>query len=330
MTVNTTLEPSNQRSTTQSILDFLRQKSTLIAFFLVCIFFGLMTPTFATTSNLLHIVDQSVVLAVVSMAMTIVIITGGIDLSVAISLDLGAMGAVSLLKAGILWPVAILAGLVAGALVGLVNAFTVVRLGISPFLATLGMLFIGESIQRIYTQGGEPIYMAKMTPAYRFIGKGDVAGIPFEVILAGLVVLAFFLLIEKTIHGTRWRAIGSQYAAAQINGLRVERYTAFSYIISAVTCAFAGIILSSSLSSYVPISGIAYLLDAIGAVFIGASIDKESRPNIPGTLLGVLFFGVITNGLNLIGIHFYWQTVARGLLIFTALILTTLNQRKSE
>ncbi|MEM7125102.1 MAG: ABC transporter permease [Chloroflexota bacterium] len=330
MTVNAKVEPTNQTFSIRSVVDFFRHKSTLIAFLLVCLFFGVINPAFSTGTNLLNIVDQSAVLAVVAMAMTIVIIAGGIDLSVAVSLDLGAMSAVSLLKAGIFWPFSIVAGLLTGALVGLFNAFNVVRFGISPFLATLGMLFIGESIQRIYTQGGEPIYMARMTPAYRFIGKGDVGGIPFEVILAVLVVLTFFLLIERTIHGMRWRAIGAQYEAAQINGIRVERYTALAYVISAITCAFAGIMLSSSLSSYVPVSGIAYLLDAIGAVFIGASIDKESRPNILGTLLGVLFFGVINNGLNLLGVHFYWHTVARGLLIFIALILTTLNQRKSE
>lgn len=327
MTAQATPTTSTQKSMT-NFVEILQKRGALIAFFLVCLFFGLAAPSFATPSNALNIVNQSVVLAVVAMGMTIVIIAGGIDLSVAISLDFGAMGAIVLLHAGFSWPIAILGGLAFGTLVGVVNAFNVVKLGISPFLATLSMLFIGESVQRIYTRGGEPIYMARMAEEYRFLGRGDIMGFPFDVILAGLVVLGMFLLIEKTIHGKRWRAVGSQYEAAQTVGLRVDLYSALSYIISAMICAFAGILLSSSLSSYVPISGMFYLLDAIGATFIGTAIDKEGRPNILGTLLGVLFFGVVTNGLNLIGISFYWQTVARGALIFFALALATLNQQK--
>jgi ribose transport system permease protein len=313
---------------TNNIIEVLKKRAALIAFFLVCVFFGVTAPSFATPGNALNIVNQSVVLAVVAMGMTIVIIAGGIDLSVAISLDFGAMGAIVLLQAGFGWPIAILGGLAFGTLVGVVNAFNVVKMGISPFLATLSLLFIGESVQRIYTRGGEPIYMARMAEGYRFLGRGEIMNFPFDVILAGLVVLAMFLLIEKSIHGKRWRAIGSQYDAARTVGMRVELYTALAYILSAFVAAFAGILLSSSLSSYVPISGMFYLLDAIGATFIGTAVDKEGRPNILGTLLGVLFFGVVTNGLNLIGINFYWQTVARGVLIFFALILATLNQQK--
>lgn len=327
MTPQATSSNISQKSTVNNLLELLRRRGTVIAFFLVCLFFGLTAPAFATATNALNIVNQSVVLAVVAMGMTIVIIAGGIDLSVAISLDFGAMAAISLLDAGFSWPIAILGGLAFGGLVGAFNAFNIVKLGISPFLATLSVLFIGESVQRIYTRGGEPIYMARMDETYRFLGRGDIGGFPFDIILAGLVVLLMFLLIEKTIHGKRWRAIGSQYNAAQTVGIRVELYTVLSYIISAVVCAFAGILLSSSLSSYVPNSGLFYLLDAIGATFIGTSIDKEGRPNILGTLLGVLFFGVVTNGLNLIGFSFYWQTVARGLLIFIALALATLNRR---
>lgn len=319
---------STRKSRTAQIVTILRRRATIIAFFLVCLIFGLTAPTFATFTNALNVVNQSVVLAVVAMGMTIVIIAGGIDLSVAISFDFGAMAAISLLDLGYGWPIAILGGLAFGTLVGAFNAFNVVKLGISPFLATLSVLFIGESVQRIYTRGGEPIYMAKMAPEYRFLGRGELFGLPFDVILAGLIVLIMFLLIERTIHGKRWRAIGAQYDAAQSVGLRVELYSALSYIISAFVCAIAGILLSSSLSSYVPISGSFYLLDAIGATFIGTSVDKEGRPNILGTLLGVLFFGVVTNGLNLVGINFYYQTVARGVLIFVALALATLNQQK--
>ena len=267
----------------------------------------------------------------VALAMTLVVTAGGIDLSVGVSFDFAALAAVSLLVLDVPWPLAILAGLAFGTLVGVVNAGMIVKVGISPFLATLAMLFIGESVQKIYTTGGAPIYVAVMEPAYRYIGGGKIAdGAPFSLLLALGLIVVMFILIERMTHGRRWRAIGAQFEAARIAGIMVHRYQAATYIISALICSTAGIILSSSLSSYVPVSGGAYLMDAIGATFIGTAIDEEGRPNVLGTVLGVLFLGVLANGLNLIGISFYWQAVAKGILIFGALALGVLNRRRAS
>jgi len=242
---------------------------------------------------------------------------------------MAALVAVSLLKADVFWPLALVAGLAAGALLGFLNSLLIVRIGISPFLATLGTLFIGQSIQRIYTRGGEPIYLRGMAQGYKYIGRGDLFGFfPFEALIAGVVLLIFYLFIERTIHGKRIRAIGLQKEASRRAGLRVTHYQTLAYVISGLTAAAGGIILSASGNSYVPLSGGFYLLDSIGAVFIGTTIDPEARPNVMGTLLGVLLFGVMANGLNLIGINFYWKTVAKGALIFVALILGALNRRK--
>lgn len=308
----------------------LRRLGAPIAFAVVCIIFSIASPTFTQPANVMNILDHSAILLIVSMAMTTVIVAGGIDLSVGVALDLGAMAAVGFIDEGGAWPAAIPLGLLAGLLVGLFNAFLIVKVGIGPFLATLGIMFIGQSIQRIYTLGGEPIYIMNMPKGYLFLGRGDLFGIPFEVVVAGLALLLFYLLIERTIHGKQLRALGLQYEAARVAGVRVEFYAAMAYAISGLTCAVAGILLSSSLSSYVPISGGFYLLDAIGATFIGTTIDPEARPNVLGTLLGVLFFGVVTNGLNLVGLNFYWKTVAKGILIFLALALGSLNRRRAS
>lgn len=308
---------------------FLRRYAVWIAFFLVVAFFAIFADRFATFNNVLNIASQSVILMFVALAMTLVVTAGGIDLSVGVSFDFAALAAVSLLVADVPWPLAIIAGLAFGTVVGFVNAGMIVKVGISPFLATLAMLFIGESVQRIYTTGGAPIYVAVMEPAYRYIGGGKIAdGAPFSMLLALGLIVVMFILIERMVHGRRWRAIGAQPEAARIAGIMVHRYQAATYIISALICSAAGIILSSSLSSYVPVSGGAYLMDAIGATFIGTAIDEEGRPNVLGTVLGVLFLGVLANGLNLIGINFYWQAVAKGVLIFGALALGVLNRRR--
>jgi ribose transport system permease protein len=307
----------------------LRHLGAPIAFAVVCILFSVASPAFAQPANVLNILDHSAILLVVSMAMTTVIVAGGMDLSVGVALDLGAMVAVGFMDEGGAWPAAIPLGLLTGLLVGLFNAFLIVKVGIGPFLATLGVMFIGQSIQRIYTLGGEPIYMMDMPKGYLFLGRGDLFGVPFETVVAALVLLTFYLFIERTTHGKRLRALGLQYEAARVAGVRVEFYAAMAYALSGLTCALAGVLLSSSLSAYVPISGGFYLLDAIGATFIGTTIDPEARPNVLGTLLGVLFFGVVTNGLNLVGLNFYWKTVAKGVLIFLALALGSLGQRRS-
>ena len=310
---------------------FLRRYAVWIAFILVVVFFSVSADRFATVDNMLNIASQGVILMFVALAMTLVVTAGGIDLSVGVSFDFAALAAVSLLVLDVPWPLAILAGLAFGTLVGVVNAGMIVKVGISPFLATLAMLFIGESVQKIYTTGGAPIYVAVMEPAYRYIGGGKIAdGTPFSLLLALGLIVIMFILIERMTHGRRWRAIGAQPEAARIAGIMVHRYQAATYIVSALICSTAGIILSSSLSSYVPVSGGAYLMDAIGATFIGTAIDEEGRPNVLGTVLGVLFLGVLANGLNLIGISFYWQAVAKGILIFGALALGVLNRRRAS
>jgi len=320
--------PAAATATARSIA-LLRRYAVWIAFLLVVAFFAVFAERFATPTNALNIASQSVILMFVALAMTLIVTAGGIDLSVGVSFDFAALAAVSLLVADVPWPLAIAVGLGFGTLVGVFNAGMIVKVGISPFLATLAMLFIGESVQRIYTTGGAPIYMAVMEPAYRYIGAGKIIeNVPFSLVLALALIVVMFILIERMVHGRRWRAIGAQPEAARIAGVRVHRYQAATYIIGALICSGAGIIMSASLSSYVPVSGSAYLMDAIGATFIGTAVDQEGRPNVVGTVLGVVFLGVLANGLNLIGISFYWQAVAKGVLIFGALALGVLNRRR--
>lgn len=331
MTAGVDVRSAGTTSLAHQAVRFLRRYGVWLAFVLVVLFFSLFAERFATFNNAVNIVTQSTLLTFVALAMTLVITAGGIDLSVGVSFDFAALAAVSLLVADIPWPIAIAAGLALGTAVGLVNAGLIVKVGISPFLATLAMLFIGESIQKIYTRGGEPIYVAVMDTVYRFIGGGKILrdpNVPFSLLLAVGLAVVMYVLIERSVHGRRWRALGAQPEAARIAGIRVDRYGAAAYVLSALICAGAGIILSSSNSSYVPVSGGAYLMDAIGATFIGTAVDEEGRPNVIGTILGVLFLGVLANGLNLIGMSFYWQAVAKGVLIFTALAIGALNRRR--
>ncbi|WP_453996040.1 ABC transporter permease [Bacillus nitroreducens] len=314
--------------------------STLIALLSVVFIFFFTVPSFLSMNNLANILSQSAVLALVAIGLCFIVTSGGIDLSIAVSFDLGAMVAVIALQSGLGWIPAILLGLTAGATVGLFNSFFVVKLKISAFLVTLGTLFIGESIEKIFTRGGEPIYLPGMDEAFQFLGRGSflvfesstgaVANFKFSILLALFIAVVAHFTLKRTVYGRKLYAIGSSQEAARLSGIPVGRYTIYAFVITGVICALAGIIGSSVLTAFTPLSGRYYLMDAIGAVFISSTLSRQARVNIPGTIIGVLFFGIVANGLNLMGISYYWQGVVRGILIFLILAGNSIitNKRK--
>lgn len=292
------------------------------------VFFSLQTGAFLSVSNLVNVLEGNAVLLIVALAMTLVVAAGGIDLSVGISVDFGAAFAVVAMKVhGVDWQAAVAIAIVGGAIVGLVNAFLIVRLRVSPFLATLGTLFIGGSIQRIYTSGGGQVAFRTMPEGYRDLAIGSVLGIPTEIVIAGLVLGLYFIVLERSTHGKRIHAIGLQPEASRVAGIRVKRYLWVVYVGAAATCAIGGVILTAGLRQYTPLAGFTYLLDAIAAVFIGASMHPRGRPNILGTLVGVLFLGVAANGLNLMGLDFNVKAALTGIILVGALTISALQRR---
>jgi ribose transport system permease protein len=304
--------------------------AVVLALVAVFAFLAVDAPGFLTPSNLLNIlVNNFALLALVSLGMTLVISTGGIDLSVGTSIDMGSLVFISLVSSHhSLW-IALLGGALGALAVGTFNAFLIAVLGITPFLATLGTLFIGESVQQLATNGGQPIYLitGNLPTGFTFIGRGTLIGIPFPFYVVAASIGAFFLLIHATRFGRQVVAFGAKAGVAWYSGVRIRHLSAWVYILSAIVCGLAGIVLSSTVKAYVPLSGNAYLLDAIGATFIGTTLHPLSRPSVVGTILGVLLLAIITNGLLLVGWNFYWQQVARGLLIFAVLAVSFLGRR---
>ncbi len=308
--------------------DILVRFGFLLVFAAFALFFAIWNPVFVTSGNVMNIVEGSAILLIVALGMTLIVATGGIDLSVGIALDFGAAFAIVAMKSyGADWVTAAAMGIIGGSLVGLLNAALVVGLRISPFMATLGTFFIGSSVQRIFTNGGGPISHRSMPDGFRNLAMGDVGGVPVEVIVAAVLALAYFVVLERSIWGRRIHAMGMQRSAAVVAGIRVNRILVVSYIVSAMTCAVGGLIAAASIRMFTPLSGFAYLLDAIASVFIGAALHPRGRPNVPGTVAGVLFLGMVGNGLNLMGLNFNTKDALSGIILVSALALAVAQRR---
>lgn len=313
-------------SAVRTVARFALPSALLIVFAL----FASLAPGFLTTTNLISVlVNNFVLLAIVSIAMTFVVASGGIDLSVGAAIDFASFAFVSLVLAGQPVAIAVLAGLAAGALVGIFNAILIAGIGISPFLATLGTLFVGRSIQQLLTNGGNPVYLppAGVPEAFRFLGHGNLFGVSVSLIVAFAVVIAAWIILSGTRFGRVVVSSGIQASVVGYSGIRLSGHVAAVYVLAASVAAIAGLIVTSTVTVYIPSSGNAFLLNAIGATFIGTTLDPRGRPNVPGTVLGVLLLSIVANGLLLSGLNFYWQQVGTGLLIFLVLAIGFANRK---
>ncbi|MEO0036538.1 MAG: hypothetical protein RLZZ501_2561 [Pseudomonadota bacterium] len=286
--------------------------------------FAVVCPTFLTLGNLTSLlVNHFALLALVSLAMTLVVAAGGLDLSVGTALDLAGFAFIASLAGGLPPALAILLGLAAALTVGGVNAVLIAGIRIPPFLATLGTLFIGHSLQQLATGGGVPIYLIAGPPRPVF-ALLDAArpwlGLAAAVVVAGVLGGSGF--------GRRLIAGGLAPAVSRYSGLPVRRDIALVMVGSTLLTGLAGIVLAAGGQSYAPLSGNAYLMDAIGATVLGTTFDRHRRVNVVGTLLGVVLLGTVKNGLLLAGVSFYWQQVVSGLVIFTVLAISFSTSRK--
>ena len=300
----------------------LHRAGLAVAVALLFALFALSAPGFLTVGNLRSLlVDHVVVLGCVAGAMTLVVIAGGIDLSLGTSADMASLAFAQALLAGFGFAGSLGCALAASLAVGLFNAVLIGGLGIAPFLATLGTLFIGQSVQQLASDGGQTIYLMNvhLPAAIGFVSLGRILGVPVPVWLSSLCLAALWFATDRTAFGQRLMAAGLQPAVARLSGLPVRRDTAFAYMLAAACCAITGVILTATVKSYSPGAGSAFTLDAIGAVFIGTTMHRGGRANILGTTLGVVMLSITADGLVLVGWPFEWQRVANGLLVLAVL-----------
>ncbi len=305
------------------------QLATLIGFIAIFIIFSVATDTFLTPNNLINIVNQTAVIAVTGFGMTLVLLTGGIDLSIggiaALVCVICAMG----FESGFSVPLMIIIGLLLGALCGFANGMIISRFRIQPFLVTMGMVNITRGLAR-YISGGTSIFISQ-TKFRTVISQGKVGGIiPVLAFWIVAVLIIIYIIISKTSFGRKVQATGGNEEAAGFSGVKTKRVKVIVYTISGLCAAFAGVILMSRLSSGLPTVADGAEMDAIAAAVLGGTGFAGEGGNVFGTLLGAFVIGTIVNGLTVMGVDSYLQDVVKGIIIILTVIVSVQLSRLSD
>ena len=291
---------------------------------ILVIVFGLASPFFFTVSNLLNIAKQSSINAVIAFGMTMVIISGGIDLSVGSVVALAAVVMATLMKAAVPVPAAILAGLVIGFLSGALNGIFISRVQLAPFIVTLGSMSYLRGLALVFTKG-MPIY--GVAASVRWFGNGSVWIIPAPVLLAGGMALISLFLLRRTRFGEYTIAMGGNEEATRLSGVNTVRYKTLVYAFSGLCSVVGAIILMARINAAEPIAGTGFELDAIAAAVMGGTSLSGGVGSIVGTVVGALIITGLRNGLNLLNVDANWQQVAIGVVIMLAVIIDRIRKR---
>lgn len=310
-------------SPSPAILAAIKKHGILIAFLLLVLAMSIASPNFLRRQNLMNVARQTSVHGIMAVGMTFVILTAGIDLSVGSTLALSGLLSAYLEHSG--WPLALnlAATLLAGAAMGLANGAVVTKAKVTPFVVTLGTMSIARGLAHIAT-GAQPI--SRFGSSYRFLGAGEVFGVPMPVLLFLGTAAAAYVILDRTRFGRYVYSIGGNANAARLSGIAVDFHTTAAYLICGLTSALGAVVLTARLDAAESIAGTGYELDVIASVVIGGTSLMGGRGGVVGTLLGALLIGTINNAMNLLLISSYYQLVVKGTIIVAAVVLDRLRE----
>ncbi len=316
----------------------IRRYGTLIGLVGIVVVFSVLRPdTFMTVGNWLNITQQVSILAVVAFASTVVMVTGAFDLSVGTMASLAGMVAAASMQAGLGIGVAIALALAVAAAGGAVNGLLVAYLRIVPFVATLGTLTMFGGLA-LMVSDGSTIFGRAIPQAFGAFGRGGlplgtVDGraviLPNLTIVALIVLVLVWVLLEQTGYGRRLYAVGGNAVAARLAGVRTRLVMLGAFVVSGLGAGIGGLMLTSRLASANPTQGDGLMLNAIAAVFLGVTMSDEGVPRVLGTLVGVLILGVLANGLTQLQIDTYVQQVLTGAIVVGAVAVGSVRRRAS-
>lgn len=305
-----------------NLKELLVKYKSLLGLLLLIAVVSILNPAFLSAKNIMNILRQTSVNAVIAAGMTFVILTGGIDLSVGSILGISGAVCASLLVSGQSVVVAVIAALVVGAIVGFLNGFIISKGKLQPFIATLATMTVLKGLTLVYTNGN-PITLGSNELAMSFgkIGGGTILGIPTPAMIMIVVFMVCYYILHNTRIGRYTYALGSNEEASKLSGLNTDKIKIWVYTMSGILASVAGIIITSRLYSAQPTAGSGYELDAIAAVVLGGTSLNGGKGKITGTIVGALIIGVLSNALNILDVSSYYQTMVKGAVILLAVLL---------
>ncbi|WP_243370707.1 ABC transporter permease subunit [Tetzosporium hominis] len=307
-------------TTAKSKQGVLQKLVPFLGLFLIITIITILNPDFLSVNNLLNVLRQVSINAIIAFGMTFVILTGGIDLSVGSILALTGAVTAGMMAGGTDPILAMLLGLILGALLGAVNGVLIAKGNVAPFIATLATMTIYRGLTLVYTEG-RPISGLGDSLTFQMLGKGYFFGIPVPVVTMLVSFGILYFILKKTTFGRRVYAVGGNEEASKLSGIKTGRIKIYVYALTGFLSALAALILTSRLNSAQPTAGQMFELDAIAAVVLGGTSLTGGRGWIVGTLIGALIIGVLNNGLNLIGVSSFFQQVVKGLVILFAVLI---------
>ena len=311
----------NKNRTTNPIVGIVKNNVGILSVLvLLCVIVSIATSKFLKPNNLISVLRQISINAYIALGMTLIIILGHIDLSVgAIVAMSGTLTVGFIVTQGLPIPVAILLGILLGMAAGLISGMIVTYFRVPAFIITMAMMNVCSGVAYVYS-GGQATRINN--DFFSAIGTGYLFNtIPLPVVYMIILIIVISFLLGKTKFGTYIYAIGGNREAARLSGVPIKKVEIAVFTISGVLSAFAGLVLCSRMYSGQPSVGNGYELDAIAACVLGGTSMSGGKGRISGTIFGAMVIGVISNGLNLIGVSSYWQLIVKGLIIACAVLL---------
>lgn len=310
---------------------FKENAGIIVALLVLCVFLSvnpLTSFSFLTQKNVFNVLRQISTNLYLACGMTMVIILGGIDLSVGSIIALsGCLAAGCVSRYNLPIAVAILVGILVGLVVGMFNGWVIAKTTIPPFIVTLATMNIAKGLAYVYT-GGSPVRV--VTKEWQFIGAGYIGPIPTPVVILVLVLIITAIIMNKTRLGRHLYAVGGNAQAAQFSGISVAKVKFLVHTYSGIMAGLAGVVLASRMYSGQPTAGDGAEMDAIAAVVVGGTSMAGGSGKIGGTIIGGLIIGVLNNGLNLMNVNSFWQYVVKGCVILLAVYVDYVRNKKSK
>lgn len=304
----------------------MQESGVLIATIVFIVVVICINPAFISKSNIFNVLRSSGFTLITALGMTLVFISGGLDISVGSTLALGSTVSALAAKGGLPVPIAVLLGCLAGLAVGMFNGLTIVKMQIPPLIVTLGTMYAGRGIVYILTKG---VAVYPLPKSFQALEQTTFLEVPMIVVISFILAIVFHVLLAKTTFGRSVYAVGGNIESARLSGIRIQSTSIATYAITGVCAAFTGVMMAARLGSGQASTGEGFEMTVIAAVIIGGTSANGGSGTILGTAIGAIFMNVLENSMTLMKVSVYWQKVVIGMILIGAVVLDQYKRRRA-